>query len=359
VTSGIVSALLFLQNAAIAQTAPVIQYRNAIHQSSADIGIDGYEIYSPTTVQSGLPLPKIWCGGWMTKAEMPADKIYVADYDSKGRAKNPKPIEWRNPGFPKGHIPDYSINDPTIVLGPDPHTPIYFMYFTALCSDYLYGCAKELGVKPPAKPEVNQMFKRNWVGGAKSFDEGKTWVYMGIILSQNNGCDGSGAWSPSALVVKDQIWLYYHNNAYNCDDLLCTTQAQTGSVLMRSRLKGNGRELDKTERLVDPRGKPIAGVSNVDVQYAFGKFWLAGNVFLPGTPVKTSLVLYFSTDGINFKPYNGTDGVIIKPNDFQFITPHIVPTCSDAFDMHFGFAKDFFTFGQGTHLGKWSFRLNP
>jgi hypothetical protein len=283
----------------------------------------------------------------------------VADYNSKGQATNPKPIEWRNPGFPKGHLPGYHINDPTIVFGSDPRYPFHFMYFTALCDDYLYACAKELGFKPPATTEVNQMFKRNWVGGAVSFDKGKTWQYLGIIIKQKNGFDGSGAWSPSAITVKNEIWLYYHNNPYNCDDPFCTSQIQTGSALLRSRLKGNGSELIKTDRLLGSGGKPIAGVANVDVQYAFGKYWLAGNTFSAGAPVKTSLVLYFSADGINFKPYNGTDGVFIKRDDLQFITPHIVPTSANTFDVHFGFSKDFFTFGHGTYLSKWSFRLNP
>lgn len=349
-----------------AEAAPTLRYRSASFVSAANIGVSGYVVYSPTTVKSGPALPKLWFGGWMTKGEMPADNIYVADFTNSKVKSAPQAISWYNPNYPKGHPPDYHVNDPSVVFGPDPAYPFYFLYYTALCADYLYGCPKELGNRPLAEPETKQMFKRNWVGAAASFDQGKSWVDLGVILGQDNGFDNSGAWSPSALVREKEVWLYYHTNPYPCENAECSTSNYAGSFLMRTRLEGNGWQQIKTERLLGPGGQPISGISNVDVQYAFGKYWLIGERFIymgEDKPADTQLVLFLSADGINFQPFNGGDAVVYHPRGLQFITAHILPKTAHSFEVQFGFSRNYFKFGpegsKDTHLARWNFRLNP
>ena len=109
--------------------------------------------------------------------------------------------------------------------------------------------------------------------------------------------------------------------------------------------------------LVGADNKPLQNISNVDVQYAYGKYWLTGNTFVDGKPLKTNIFLYLSLDGIHFTPFDGGDGLIMPAISSQVITPHLMIKSANKFALIFGFGLDFFTFGSGTMLGQWNYNL--
>jgi hypothetical protein len=114
-----------------------------------------------------------------------------------------------------------------------------------------------------------QAWDRHWIGLASSVDGGETWWDHGPILA---------GWSPSALVVGTEVWVYYHDAA-----------AQPWRV----RFDGNGwLPLGQPDRLTG-----LPDVSNLDVtRDAAGLFILAAN-----TPDLSGLVGATSRDGLSFE----------------------------------------------------------
>jgi hypothetical protein len=94
------------------------------------------------------------------------------------------------------------------------------MYFTGLKDEYAV---------------LEQMTRRNWVCLASSADGGNTWTDQGIVLGQNNGIDGTGAWSPSALALDDKIYLYYHTGSADCSSEVCDDPDTMPPRILRSR----------------------------------------------------------------------------------------------------------------------------
>jgi hypothetical protein len=181
-----------------------------------------------------------------------------------GEFSEPVPVNFlgRNvPGQP-GAIKGYHANDMSIVhpksTGEQNSDHWAYMYHTCLPNHfYLSDETKESSTK------------NNLTCWATSPDDGETWTVPAnpqIVLLQN-GLDGSGAWSPSAILSKDEseIWIHYSRN-------------EPIARVLRSRVAMDGfTRLGAPEEMKDENCKPLT-VSNVDISLANGVFYLAGNL---------------------------------------------------------------------------------
>lgn len=136
----------------------------------------------------------MWTGGWLTEADVGPDKIYYSELVNG---------LWTRPilAFAK---PGFHVNDPTIIK--HPQQDWLFMYYTALNNNLVAS---------------GQIFS-NVIGFASSVDGGKIWTDHGIVIGDpnvagggSNSIDNFGAWSPSAIVRGNEIWVYYNTNASN------------------------------------------------------------------------------------------------------------------------------------------------
>jgi hypothetical protein len=133
----------------------------------------------------------MWVGGWRNCAEKQAwgtDKIFHAtSYDLQHWYFDSNPV-----------ISDWymAFNDPTVVVVEYPQGKAFVMYMT--------GCAPSAG--ECFAPGGNQTY------AATSWD-GVTWSIPQLVVGLNNGYSMTGAWSPSALLVSNElIWLYFHDS---------------------------------------------------------------------------------------------------------------------------------------------------
>jgi hypothetical protein len=221
--------------------------------------LDSYALYSPATLAARPEV--LWVGGWRTEADIGPDRIYRLN-----RTTGELTLALARP--------DAHVNDPSLLQPPSSggwdRAGWTFMYYTGLDN----------------ADAAAQAWDRHWIGLASSVDGGETWWDHGRVL------DG---WSPSALVVDAEVWVYFHDAA-----------AQP----WRIRLAGNGWE---------PLGlpEPVTGlppVSNLDVT-GQGPFILAAN-----TPDLSGLVGATSADGLRFEVIAQV-GVPAA----WLLTPHIGP----------------------------------
>lgn len=113
------------------------------------------------------------------------------------------------------------INDPSVITPPSTdgidRSGWQFLYYTALPNIYA----------------AQEFWTEHQVGFASSVDGGATWWDHGPILGPGLSLDSLGAWSPSALVVGNEIHVYYHDGF---------------GYVWRSRLAANGwQQLDSPE----------------------------------------------------------------------------------------------------------------
>lgn len=271
-----------------------------------------YDTYSPSILGN-----KMWLGGWVTAADVGTDRLFVSQL-AGGKWGVPTPIKWSNISTP-GVKPGFTINDPSVVVRGD--NGWQYMYYTALSDLY--------------KNNAKAMQEHNLVGFASSSDNGMTWYDHHIVIDQDNGFNGCGAWSPSALIVfnsarnKNEVWLYYHTN-------------QPDVKVYRTRMDINGWQRLATEpvKILGPdlsNGAPGAPLTrsllNVDVvKQRDGSFWMVANDSL------NKVVLYISTDGgMTFRPYDGKAGELINGNYFWILTPHIQLINDTSFNIYFGY----------------------
>jgi len=123
---------------------------------------------------------------------------------------------------------------------------------------------------------------KNHIGQAHSND-GVEWVDDGIILGQNNGFDERGGWSPSALIVGDEVWLYY------------STNYPDKIQVYRTRFNSAGKKLDTQPVVVaDQNSQKTLEGFNVDVHLSrhIGKYVMLLNKDFTG------IIRYVSDDGL-------------------------------------------------------------
>lgn len=119
-----------------------------------------------------------------------ADKIFLSGFSESG---------WSRPTrvfAPNG----YHVNDPSVIRPPSvsgiDRSNLLYLYYTAL----------DNRIATDATAQVQD----NVIGLASSVDGGRTWRNHGIVIAENEGGDGYGAWAPSAVAVGDEICVYYH-----------------------------------------------------------------------------------------------------------------------------------------------------
>jgi len=132
---------------------------------------------------------------------------------------------------------------------------------------------------------------------AESSDGGTSWTWDGVVVGQNNGVDGAGAWSPSALATPassdcaGQVDLWYGTG--NIDQL--TGQPVPGyERVMHSVMDSSGKVLLSTRAAVRADTGDWLRVVNPDVARGpDGTMWMVGTSFT----ANPHIVAYRSADG--------------------------------------------------------------
>jgi len=237
-------------------------------------------LYSPD-----LGTGTLYLGGWRVTGQT-EDRIYAL---VNGRVTE----RLRRPGW--------HVNDPSIVQVPDGSG--WRMYYTGLS----------------AADNPGHMNERNVLGTAFSPD-GDLWVDEGILLSQWNGKDLGGVWSPGALVVGDEVWVYANSNAPIYRDY-------------RIRMGADGRTLLGTDVLsldVVPGYYPF--LSNLDVAAKVDApgYWMVAN-----TADGRRIHLYESEDGLVWRWVQK----LVSNTATRTWTPHLANVTAGGFDVLFGWTE--------------------
>lgn len=123
------------------------------------------------------------------------------------------------------------------------------------------------------------------VTGLATSTNGQTWTWAGIVVGQDNGYDNQGAWSPSAMVVGNDISLWYNTS---------------DSEVLHSTLNSSAHLQSTQACLVN--GQPLHLVNISVAEAPDGLFWMLGQTY--DDPHAAIIQAYTSSDGINWSPWN-------------------------------------------------------
>jgi Ca2+-binding RTX toxin-like protein len=258
-----------------------------------------YFIYSPDVFNNAT-----YYGGWLTIADIGPDQLY----QSAGAATdNPVSLVWN------GYVPygAYHVNDPSVVAEAN---GTLAMFVTAL---------------PNADGNSSTlMMEYNQTALATSTNGGASWTWQGIVIAENNGYNNTGAWSPSALVVGNQIDLWYNTGATD----VVTGVTAPPEVLLTT-MDATGTKVQSTVVCYDTSTNAPLTAWNVDIkQAADGTYWMVANYFANNT-----LVAYESADGINWTPWSTSGATLVKAGNtgdqFNFLTPTILSVGNGQLDI--------------------------
>jgi hypothetical protein len=225
---------------------------------------------------------RLFIGGWLTEADVGPDKMYMSVLSGNDWL-------WPTVNFTK---PGYHVNDPSIVQ----RSKVWLMYYTALSN---------------ADAQSGNIY-RNVTGLAISSNGGLSWCDLDILIPMDNGYNEFGAWSPSAIAVGEEIWVYFHTNEAACK-------------ILRARFDVSGMEQIGDTELVDI--PPY--ISNVDVSVFRGQFMLVAN----GQDIH-SLRRFVSDDGLTFTE----TPPLIAQNIYYEATPHVEILDEDTYKVYFGWS---------------------
>lgn len=323
-------------------------------------------LYSPFIYKDELYL-----GGWLTDAERKegpgADRIYIAKKDGD-HWQTPEPIQWVDSDFASkdspGKMKNFHINDPTLIGPPSSNdtdrSKWTYMYFTCLPSEHKH---------------VSVSTWHNQVCFA-SKSEGNDWYNHGPVIKQFNGLNYTGAWSPSAIVVEDEIWVYYHTGSKDAK-----TQKDLPAQVLLTKFKPDGfTQISTTEVKYIPSRRAFTrkdqpsnqnkvqtknlNMVNVDIAKANGKYHMITDSFNPDPEIQDrNLNLYISDDGILFSPYQRKNYLLLPGNSVRLITPHIQHIRGNIYDVYFGMpvqgraCKN--QWRECLTIHKWRYRFSP
>lgn len=320
---------LGLLPAIVLLTCPPVEAQQPL---STDVLLTGLRsVYSPSVhVCDGVK--RMWLGGWLTEADVGPDQLYMSEQGGQTWT-TPTPILWTNAGYPPGKKPGFHVNDPSIVQPPSTQgidrSRWLYMYYTALDDRFA--------------SDTTLQTQRNVTGFASSIDCGRTWTDHGIIIDVIEGGDGFGAWSPSALVVGEEIWVYYHTGN--------PSFAQRN--LFRMRLHANGsQKLSSPERLQFAVSEsPSVVGSNLDVSRQGAQFVMVANTF-----DLRAVVRYVSHEGLSWvtHPQDVNPIVAVTPGKL-ILTPHVEPLAGDRYRLYFGLDEG----NNSTSVHGWEFQAPP
>jgi hypothetical protein len=286
---------------------------------------EAYSITNMSTLLSGLyalysadPLgtDKLYVGGWdsssaqdgCSSSSQPCDRIYRS-VKSGGT--------WGTP-VQNFAINGKSVNDPSIVAPPSTdgvdRSAWLYMYYTII--DYAHYAY-------PASTQYNE------VGFASSVDGGATWTDHGVVIGLSNGLtwngQSCGAWSPSAIVVGSEIYVYYVSNS------------QCGIQIGLTKLNANGWQINSSGFVSLPSGIYLA---NVDVKRRpNGNYLMAGDMSVPSPPQIRYIYVLESTSGTSFTWHSQMNGsaFIDAGSSYQVLTPRLLDVSNSSWKMQFSY----------------------
>ena len=174
----------------------------------------------------------------------------------------------------------------------------------------LYSAFPNDAIKPSAcNPEANPIdcleIERHAVRWLTSSDQGNTWEDQGVLLSFPDG-----VWSSGALVMKDEIWVYYIDGTF---------------PVSRSKIRRQ-RVNKQTIRPIAPRKRvrhPGNGLSNVDMRRHRRHIYLSGdrNRASEGFVYRSSGGLHFHSATCWPVPILSSAGIKLLGPNLATITP--------------------------------------
>jgi hypothetical protein len=310
---------------AIAMSTKASIMPSAIHAIFPSSVSEPYMVYSPSILNSLMAM-----GGWLSQSDIGPDRLYISSFTGKDWGVL-KPVQWTNGGVP-GVVNGYHANDPSLVqIGSK-----MFMFYTLLPNQFA---------------NAEQMTVFNRVGYASSTDGGASWTNHGILIGQSNGLDHTGAWSLAAVVVGNEIWLYYHTGSKNCPKDVCQGPGLPPRVL-RTRINSSNFQFVATEVVRDLNGSELI-YTNVDVQKAFNGFYFVAN-----TPDLKNIVFYHSLDGLNFYSHDGGQGILVGGGVNFLVTPTQQILNEGSMNLIFNFSTRADLVGLSLNVWNMNFTLN-
>lgn len=257
-------------------------------------------VYSPS-VHAGVT----FSGGWRRWSDIGPDRLYA----SPAGENHPQEIAWTD-GAPYAR---WHLNDPSVVTAPAAGEAL-LMYVTALSTAWS---------GPGATLE--DIVSHNLTGLATSADGGASWRWEGVVIGQDNGLDGTGAWSPSAVATGDAVHLWYHTSPW---DRVSGDPAVIAPRALHSVMDASGRQLLRTEEALRADTGEALHLINLDVeQAADGSFWMVGQDLWR----MDAILAFRSDDGLHWSPWSGAgpDLLTTLPDGSLARTPDIVAIAED------------------------------
>lgn len=239
----------------------------------------------------------MWIAGWLTAADVPFDKVYRSELVDGA---------W-TPPVPSFERIGFGVNDPSVVVAPNGTTLMYFTSIDAQCA-----------------PQPNCYLADNLTSAATSADGGITWSDKGVVLGADNGVAPCGAWAPSAIVVGNEVWVYFHGA--NPSFSRCSHPSGT---VFRARFDRTG--LVRIDTRVIPTPLPVV---NVDVSRRPGD---DAFVMVANSPDLTKVWRLVSTDGLAWTPAPARP--LIDAGTVWTPTPHVTWVSPTEFDLWVGTAQ--------------------
>lgn len=187
-----------------------------------------FNIYSPSfAVENGTPT--LYTGGWLTSEECRFGGSKLGDCeDAIYRSELTDTWSWPVKVFA---IPGHHVNDPSVIIPPSTEgvdrSWWRYMYYTIA----------------PAAANAGLAGTPLHIALATQATSGAPWEARGVVLGMPEQTDGCGAWMPSALVMGDEIWVYYNLGDPCYSD---------GRTLYLTKFKANGWEQISTVRVQIP-----------------------------------------------------------------------------------------------------------
>ncbi len=319
-----------LPSPSASSTPQPVPFRGATATTNPGALLSGFlNAYAPSLISNFL-----YFGGWLTEQDHAVgdDRLYFS-VRSNNSWQSPQPLQWTNANYLPGYVRDYHANDPSVIRLNNNGS--FYMYYTLLANEY--------------STTYDDMVSYNQVGFASSTD-GLLWTARETpIIGQFNGLDETGAWAPSAQIVGSEIWLYYHTgagcNIQDCNDVNGAPTTPLAPRLLRTRFAMDGFTPLGTQEITDWEGHSLRLIA-VDVQFAFGRYWMVGNTDL------NHIALYLSDDGMRFYPYDGQEGLLLNGGPNVVLTPNIQVSTANTIAVSFGFGSNF-----SNSIHTWTFDL--
>ena len=327
--------------ASVSPPAPVAASAvEPLSSSDGTTSVKGFNLYSSSIVeQNGKKI--MFTGGWKSEADLANYQQALADGADPKTIPGPDKIfrseqrpngDWTDPtlvsGLPKGG----HLNDPSVITSPDDPNKM-MMYYTRLDNEDAVNWSN-----PENSPTF--IFEAHDVGFAVSNDGGKTWEDQGLAIERGDNGDpqSGGAWTPSALNVKnektgeDEVWLYYTTGVPG-EDVKNNIFVQKFDSTGKKKL-GEPQMMEFTDHAALQRQNPLDPgqylYTNPEITQTEDGFEMVAN-----NTGQDKIVHYTSKDGVNWQPSEGGRVLVEAEADTSLTSPFLDEDGS----LHFGRSK--------------------